>query len=259
VRYFYGWVDPHTHMDERGPEDFKMMGIAGIRNVVSLAHPPMRVTSAEILIEHYHRLLEFEVRRGEENGVNVLIGIGVHPSAIPENDVEKVFNLLPSILEDERVVCIGEIGLQTGMKLEEVIFQSHLEFADKRPLILHTPRKDKYEILRRTIEILEDFGVEAERVLIDHMNKESVKIALEFGAYAGLTVQPGKLGPKDVEEILQLCDEEEIKKLIVDSDLGSYPSDPLAVAKTAHHLITKVGEKYAILLCAENARRFLEI
>jgi len=259
MRYLYGWIDPHTHMDERGPEDFRTMGIAGIRNVVTLAHPPMRVTIPEILLEHYHRLLEFEVRRGRENGVNVLVGIGVHPSAIPEEGVERIFNIMPLLLKEERVVCIGEIGLQTGMKLEELIFQSHLKFSEERPLIVHTPRREKERILERTIEILKSFEVEPERVLIDHVDERTVKRVLEFGSYAGLTVQPGKLEPEDVMRILEMCDEEEKRRLIVDSDLGSYPSDPLSVAKTAHHLISRGAEKEAKLLCSENARRFLGI
>ncbi|MDI3502136.1 MAG: uncharacterized protein PWR09_260 [Archaeoglobi archaeon] len=259
MKYLYGWIDPHTHMDERGPEDFRMMGIAGIRNVVSLAHPPMRVTTPEILLEHYHRILEFEVRRGMENGINVLAGIGIHPSAIPEDGVENIFRILPEILKDERVVCIGEIGLQSGMKLEERIFQSHLEISDNIPLVIHTPRRDKEEILGRTLEILEDYDVSAERVLIDHLDERTLKRALDFGAYGGLTVQPGKLQPEDILRILERCDEEEKKRLIVDSDLGAYPSDPLSVAKVAHLLISSGYEREAKLLCCENARRFLRI
>ncbi|MBC7110119.1 MAG: TatD family hydrolase [Archaeoglobi archaeon] len=259
MRYLYGWIDPHTHMDERGPEDFRMMGIAGVRNVVSLAHPPMRVTTPEILLEHYHRILEFEVRRGIENGINVLAGIGIHPSAIPEDEVEKVFRILPEILKEERVVCIGEIGLQNGMRLEELIFQSHLELSDSHPLIIHTPRRGKEEILKRTLEILEEFSIKPERVLIDHLDDRTLKTALEFGAYGGLTVQPGKLQPEDIPRILENCDEEEMRRLVVDSDLGAYPSDPLSVAKVAHLLISSGHEKEAKLLCSENARRFLKI
>ncbi|MCX8169839.1 MAG: hypothetical protein N3D72_01990, partial [Candidatus Methanomethyliaceae archaeon] len=54
-----------------------------------------------------------------------------------------------------------------------------------------------------------------------------------IGAIAGLTVQPGKLTPRDIYDIITKFGTEGI---VVNSDIGINPSDPLALPRTAHYL-----------------------
>jgi len=48
-----------------------LMGVAGVTDVLTLAHDPMRMSTADVLLDHFHKLAHGEVRRGAENGVNV--------------------------------------------------------------------------------------------------------------------------------------------------------------------------------------------
>jgi len=50
------------------------------------------------------------------------------------------------------------------------------------------------------------------------------------GAWAGITVQPGRLAPKDVCYAVTAYGPEGI---VVNSDLGNTPSDPLTLPKVA--------------------------
>jgi predicted metal-dependent TIM-barrel fold hydrolase len=49
--------DTHTHMDTRPYEDFELMGVAGVKDVLTLAHDPMRMSKADVLVDHFHKLL----------------------------------------------------------------------------------------------------------------------------------------------------------------------------------------------------------
>ena len=88
--------DTHTHMDTRPFEDFELMGVAGVTDVLTLAHDPMRMSTSDVLADHFHKLVNSEVRRGAENGVNVHVGLGVHPRSI-NDQVDTTLELLPDL------------------------------------------------------------------------------------------------------------------------------------------------------------------
>lgn len=251
----WGWVDPHTHMDTRPYEDFEAMGIAGIRDIITLAHDPLRMCHACVLLDHFYRLTTFEVKRGEENGVRVHVALGIHPRAIPE-EVEVVIKALPRLLLHPSAVAIGEVGLEAGSEKEVEVFRGMLGIVGEYPGIVHTPRNNKEEITERIIGIVEEMGVKADKILIDHVNIATIGDVLSSGAYAGLTVQPGKLSIGDLAAILEDLGGDELARVVVNSDLSSLPSDPLAVARTAHYLL-KIGVDVDIVkkVCGENARR----
>src|SRR5674536_264873 len=86
-------------MDTRPFEDFELMGVAGVTDVLTLAHDPMRMSTSDVLADHFHKLVSSEVRRGAENGVNVRVGLGVHPRSI--NDQVDTCLLYTSDAADE--------------------------------------------------------------------------------------------------------------------------------------------------------------
>ena len=59
-------------------------------------------------------------------------------------------------------------------------------------MIIHTPRKNKRNIVGILLQVLED-NIDASRVLIDHVNTEIIKEVIDYGSMLGLTVQPGKM------------------------------------------------------------------
>jgi len=72
--------------------------------------------------------------------------------------------------------------------------------------------------------------VDLGRVIMDHLTPDLVAKVRAKGAWAGITVQPGKLAPKDVCDIVIANGPEGI---VVNSDLGKSPSDPLTLPKVA--------------------------
>jgi hypothetical protein len=100
-------------------------------------------------------------------------------------------------------------------------------------MIIHTPRKEKLPVLKRTLAMLSDEPVDFGKVIIDHLTPELVPMVRTKGTLAGLTVQPGKLTPKDVGDIISRNGPEGI---VVNSDLGNVASDPLTLPRVARYL-----------------------
>jgi uncharacterized protein len=239
--------DTHTHMDTRPYEDFELMGVAGVTDVLTLAHDPMRMSTADVLVDHFHKLVHDEVRRGAENGVSVHVGLGVHPRSI-NDQVDTTLASLPEYLEHPAVVAIGEIGLERCTDVEEQVFRAQLEI-DYYPKVIHTPRREKREALERIIAIVEEVG--AKDVVIDHIDPSTVDIALEAGTYLGLTVQPGKASVRDaVELIIEYAE----AKFVVNSDLSAQRSDCLSVARVMHALTVEGYADRAYKACVQNGR-----
>ena len=127
-------------------------------------------------------------------------------------------------------MAIGEIGLEDGTDEEREVLKAQLLLAKKLdiPAIIHTPRKNKAAILEKTLEILDSVSFPEDLALIDHNSVETVKVVLERGYWAGITVQPGKLS---VEEAVKVVEEFGDERLVANSDTGFSESDMLAVKK----------------------------
>ncbi len=164
-------------MDTRPYEDFELMGVAGVTDVLTLAHDPMRMSTADVLLDHFHKLAHGEVRRGAENGISVHVGLGVHPRSI-NAQVDETLRALPEYLSHPDVVAVGEIGLERCTDVEERVFRAQLEI-EYYPKVIHTPRRGKREALERIVAIVDDVG--AKDVVIDHIDPSTIDIALEAG------------------------------------------------------------------------------
>jgi len=137
-------IDAHIHADTRPYEDFEKMAIAGINKTITCAHDPLPMKVSAVTVEHIQRLLEVDAQRAKENGIKLYVAAGIHPRSMPR-DYNKVIKNLPQILEDKRVVAIGEIGIEKGTQLEIKVLKEQLKLADelKIPVIVHTPQKQK--------------------------------------------------------------------------------------------------------------------
>ena len=133
--------DTHAHMDTRPYEDFELMGVAGITDVLNARARPMRMSTADVLLDHFHKLAHGEVRRGAENGISVHVGLGVHPRSI-NAQVDETLRALPEYLSHPDVLAVGEIGLERCTDVEERVFRAQLEI-DYYPKVIHTPRRGK--------------------------------------------------------------------------------------------------------------------
>jgi predicted metal-dependent TIM-barrel fold hydrolase len=247
-------IDTHTHVDTRPYEDFESMALAGITDVLTLAHDPLRMSAGIVFRDHFERLFA-EKERVEKNGPRLHVCLGLHPRVKPE-DPDACFELLESYLRrsDRKVIALGETGLETGSPLEVGLLERQLELSIqyRLPIIVHTPRSGKATVTRDILGILSTFSVNKRGVIVDHADAGTVKSILDRGYVAGLTVQPSKLTPQQAVEIIKQYD---ASMLVLNTDSSSNPTDVLGVPRTAHLLrLNGVSEAKIIPASELNAR-----
>ena len=234
-------IDPHIHVDSRTREDLSSMATTGVTAVVTLTYYPhlhLPITS-QTLFDHFERAINFETWRGKQELIDVYVGVALNPVSVPP-DYEKVLELIPKYIAREKVVAIGEIGLEPGSQTcpdltrQREILRAQLKIAKEYaiPVVFHTPHSDKGTWVEQYLELLAQEKVEPSKVVIDHADASVTKKVLDFGCNVGISVQPWRgLGPRDAAKILKDCN---LNSVLIDSDCNiTLPSDPLAVPKTA--------------------------
>ena len=251
-------IDTHMHADSRSSEDFEKMFISGIDTAITCSYYPYKIDNKpEILLNHLNRILNFEPRRAGEYGLDLKVALGIHPANAIENN-EIIFNELEKWIENKDIVAIGEIGLDENTPLEKEVFKKQLELAEntKSKVIIHTPRKNKLEVLKDIKEIVLE-SINPNLVVIDHINLNTIEEIYDEEFTIGLTVQPQKM---DVEEAIEILDKYGFDKFLLNSDISNKPSDPLSVPKTVRTL-KRLGysEKEINKVAFENAEKFFSI
>ncbi len=234
-------IDPHIHIDSRTREDLASMATAGITAVVTLTYYPhlhLPITS-QTLLDYFERTINFETWRGKQELIDVYVGVALNPVNIPP-DYERVLEAIPKYIAKEKVVAIGEIGLEPGSQTcpdltrQKEILRAQLKIAKEygMPVVFHTPHLDKETWVEQYLELIAQEKVEPSKVVIDHADASVAKKVFDFGCNLGISVQPWRgLGPRDAAKILKDCD---LNSVLIDSDCNiTLPSDPLSVPKTA--------------------------
>ena len=133
---------------------------------------------------------------------------GVHPrNIVPKLKPESVRDLLMPYLENDWCLGVGEIGLETGDAHEVEVLCAHLELCPEVAQMekvygIHTPRRNKGEITRKILDMLEPYQSHGGRIVVDHCMPETIGRVLADGFWAGVTLSPVKAGPADVHKII---------------------------------------------------------
>nr|WP_255350869.1 TatD family hydrolase [Methanothermobacter sp. CaT2] len=226
-------IDSHIHADTRPFEDFELMAVSGIEGAITCAHDPLEMTSSDVVMAHFRRLVTVDPERAARNGLKLYIALGIHPRAIPR-DPERVIEKLPDLLKNPSVVAVGEVGLDSGSEIEKDVFKSQLKVAEELgyPVIVHTPRRGKADITPQIMDVI-DGTIDESMVVVEHVNMEVLPELVETECMLGLTVQPEKLTPEEAVEILR---EYGTERFVLNSDMSSAPSDPLSVPRTVQRM-----------------------
>jgi predicted metal-dependent TIM-barrel fold hydrolase len=248
-------IDTHTHVDTRPYEDFEAMALAGISDVLTLAHDPMRMSSSIVLKDHFERLFS-ERGRVEKTGPRLHVCLGLHPRIKPD-DPDDCLSLLESYLarDDRKVIAIGEMGLETGSAFEIGLLERQLDLSVKYrlPIIVHTPRSNKLIVTRDILDILSTRSLDKKKVIVDHADHGTVALILDGGYNAGLTVQPSKLTPSQAADIVERHD---AGRMVLNTDASSNPTDVLGVPRTVHLLRLRKADEDKVRCASElNAQR----
>lgn len=250
-------IDTHIHADARSGEDFKEMYLAGIDTAITCSYYPYRIDADIILLNHLNRILEFDTKRAKEHGIDLKVALGIHPTNSNVNP-EKIFEQLYKWIETKKIIAIGEIGLEDLTENEINIFKKQLDIANETnsKVIIHTPRKNKKDVLKTILDILPQH-LDEKQAVIDHINGYVIEDVIGHDCMLGLTVQPQKLKKEDAIAIL---DEYGFDRFLLNSDMSNKPSDPLSVAKTIRELQRlDYGEKEIAKVSHINAENFFEI
>lgn len=246
------------HADSRSSEDFEKMFISGVDTAITCSYYPYKIDdNPEILLNHLKRILNFEPKRANEYGLDLKVALGIHPANSLKNN-EIIFKELEKWIENKDIIAIGEIGLDENSELEKEVFRKQLKLADetKSKVIIHTPRKNKLEVLKDIKAIVLE-NINPKLVVIDHINLNTIEEVIDEEFTVGLTVQPQKM---EVEEAIAILDKYGFDKFLLNSDISNKPSDPLSVPRTVRTLKRLGYDKKEINKVAfENAKKFFNL
>ena len=250
-------IDTHLHADARSGEDFREMYLAGIDTAITCSYYPYKIPQDNILLNHLNRILELDTKRAREYGLNLKVALGIHPTNSNINP-EIIFENLYKWIESEEIIAIGEIGLEDLTENEINIFKKQLDIANdtKSKVIIHTPRKNKSEVLKVILDIIPQH-INENQAVIDHINQNVIDNAIDTDCILGVTVQPQKM---DKFEAISILDEYGFDKFLLNSDISNKPSDPLSVPKTIRELTRRGYKKSEIEKVAKkNAEKFFNL
>jgi len=163
------FVDLHLHADGIRDADLATLAYFGVKAAVTCARDAGAAGAAE-LRRYWDELVELQAQRLLTAGIRPMVALALHPARIPWHGVDELLQRLPHYFDDPRVVALGELGLHAGGEREEDIFSRQLELAVRlrRPVIVHTPDKEKAARTRRVLALVHSSPLDPSRVLIDH-------------------------------------------------------------------------------------------
>ncbi|WP_050766004.1 TatD family hydrolase [Synechococcus sp. PCC 7335] len=250
------FIDPHIHMTARTTYDYMVLREYG---VVAIIEPSFWMgqprTSAGSFKDYFSSLVGWERFRAAQFGIRHYCTISLNPKEANNPDIaDEVMDLLPLFACKEGVVAIGEIGYDEMTPAEDKYFGLQLELAKEvdKPVLVHTPHRNKKEGTSRSMDVCAEYGVDPSKVIIDHANEETAKEVLDRGFWAAFSIYPKtKMGNKRMVELVRQYG---CNRIIVDSAADWGLSDPLAVPKTAQ-LMEQMGipADHIRKVCYENA------
>ena len=223
------FVDLHLHADGIRDADLATLAYFGVKAAVTCARDA-GAGSARDLRRHWDELVGVQTQRLELAGIRPMVALALHPARIPWHGVDELLQRLPHYFDDPRVVALGELGLHRGGEREEEIFSRQLDLAARlrRPVIVHTPDKEKPARTRRVLALLKGSPLDPGRVLVDHLNPETLALARGMGCWCGLTLQPGLF---EADDAAALISKHGAERIVLTSDIGEGATDLLALPK----------------------------
>jgi predicted metal-dependent TIM-barrel fold hydrolase len=225
------YVDPHIHMVSRITDDYVRMARAGC---VAVSEPAFWAgfdrDSAESFRDYFRQLCEYEKKRAAQYGIHHFSWLCINAKEAENVSLSReVIALIPEFLSLPGVLGIGEIGLNKNTRNEVTIFEEQVELAlaHDELILVHTPHlADKYKGTRMILDILTgNPRIKPERVLIDHVEEHTARLALDAGFWAGMTLYPTtKCTPDRAVDIIEQVGRE---RVMVNSAGDWGPSNPM--------------------------------
>jgi predicted metal-dependent TIM-barrel fold hydrolase len=231
------YIEPHGHMVSRTTDDYQAMATAGCEAVCEPAFwAGFDRSSADGFYDYFLQLTEHEPKRAAKFGLQHYTWLCINPKESEDTALaDHVLNIIPPLLERPNVLGIGEIGLNKNSRNEVIVLEKHIDMAARHDqlILVHTPHlEDKFKGTRLILDALKnDRRIKPERCIIDHVEEHTVKMVLDAGFWAGMTLYPeSKCTPARAIDIIEVYGMEQIW---MNSACDWGISVPLAVPRTA--------------------------
>ncbi len=255
------YIEPHIHMVSRITDDYVRMARAGC---VAVSEPAFWAGfdrgSAAAFHDYFRQLTEYEPERAAQYGIHHLCWLCINAKEAENVSLAReVISIIPAFLDRPGVLGIGEIGLNKNTRNETAICQEQVDLALKTDelILVHTPHlEDKYKGTRMIIDILtSESRINPQRVLIDHVEEHTIRLALDAGFWVGMTLYPlTKCTPARAVDMVERYGTERIMANSA-GDWGQ--SDPMSVPDFVRTMRDRGHDEMAIhQVVFENPIRF---
>ncbi len=228
------FIDPHVHMVSRVTDDYERMARMGC---VAISEPAFWAGydrgSVDGFRDYFRQLTEFEPKRAAAVGIQHYTWLCINAKEAENVRLSReVIAMIPEFLDRPNVLGIGEIGLNKNTPNECQIFCEHLELAARTNelILIHTPHLwDKFKGTHMIVDMLrENSRIQPDRVLIDHVEEHTVRLARDHGFWCAMTLYPTtKCTPARAADIIEMYGDD---RIMVNSAGDWGPSNPVAVA-----------------------------
>lgn len=220
------FVDCHLHtnlIDDGVTERLAMSGMEAA--VIPMLHCLSGLFDADGALRLWDRFLGFEIKRGTTIGYEAFVSLSVPMYGLSSGAIDECLKKLPDYLKHERVVAMGEIGLDVGSENEERLFRAQLQIAKAHnlPIIVHTPIRlapQAPEVIRQVVKIIEEEKFDISRVVLDHAGESTFDYRMSTGAMVGLSVCHDKM-PTEVAANYVLNNPDRRDKLLINTEVAS--------------------------------------
>jgi predicted metal-dependent TIM-barrel fold hydrolase len=273
------WVDLHQHTGSLTWNDREKFDLSGGEAAVMIAagyywtpYRPVRPEDVRFLWDDaLRRAAAFDQRHFYDQ----YVAVGVHTWSRVE-DAADLLAVLPEYCEHDRVVALGETGIEsthhtTSWSLDDqkevVREQLHVARETDLPVVVHTPGSSKGDMdprhshsyeegnrnftdpvlgsdpKREAVEIdlalADEAGLAEERLVIDHAGESVRDFVLEnTDCYLAYSVSAPWLRGVDARDVAGAIEAHGADRVIVDTDLiGAMENDPFVMKRTAMDLL----------------------
>ena len=256
------FIEPHGHMVSRTTDDYLAMATAGCEAVCEPAFwAGFDRSSVDGFYDYFRQLTDYEPKRAAKFGLAHYCWLCLNPKEAEDVTLaEEVIGIIPEFLDRPTVLGIGEIGLNKNSRNELAVFEKHVDLAARHGqlILIHTPHlEDKLKGTRLIVDALKADGrITPGRVIIDHVEEHTIKLVLDSGFWAGMTLYPeSKCTAARAADMVELYGSD---RLWMNSACDWGVSVPLAVPRAALEMRQRGHSAKAVdALIYGNPARFL--
>jgi len=230
------FIDTHAHLyKEYFPVTFEdAVQRAILANVKQIILPCVKASNVSELFEAVSRFPD-----------NLYPLIGLHPTDVNKDNYETEMEILEKYLSDERVVGIGECGLdlywdKTYLKEQKIVLRKHIEWAKKYNYALSVHVRNAHA---ETIQLLEEYGQRSVKGVMHCFSGgiQEAKWAVQHGFYLGIG---GVITFKN-SKLQQIIKEIGIQHLVLETDAPFLAPVPYRGKTNESSYIPFIAEKIA--------------